>query len=39
MKGAEGLRLAGFASTDFTVMSREVTACTAISACVRFAMS
>ena len=32
MKGGDGLREAGFASTDTTFRSREVTACTAISA-------
>ena len=36
MNGAEGLRVAGFASTEVTARSREATACTAISACVAF---
>ena len=39
MKGAEGLRLAGLASTEVAVKLRLVTACTASSASVELAMS
>ena len=39
MNGGEGLRVLGLASTDLTVRSRELIACTASSAAVSFSMS
>ena len=39
MNGGEGLRVAGLASTEVTLRSREVTACTANSAAVASLMS